>query len=76
MIGPASVVAPVTPDDSGDLPGGVARGLYVGVGGTLSLVDASGAAFELISGDAQYHPIRIRAVRASGTTASSVLALY
>jgi hypothetical protein len=76
QTGPAYRVAAVTPDDAADLPGGPARSLFVGVGGVVALVDGEGNAVELVSADSQYHPIYVSRVRAAGTTAGSILALY
>lgn len=74
--GPAMALCPVAPDDTADLPGGPCRGLYVGVAGTLRLLDCAGHTVDLISGEAQYHPVRVQRVLATGTTATSVIALY
>lgn len=74
--GPASRIAPVVPNDAADLPEGLTRGLFVGSAGSVSIIDETGAVAELLSGDSQYHPLRVRRVRASGTTAVAILALY
>lgn len=76
---PAMEAVAVTPNDDEDLPRGPTRALYVGRGtGNLDVacVDISGGEFVLNSLDCQYHPIRVRRIKATGTTAPSVLALY
>lgn len=74
--GPARFLLPVVPDDAANLPNGGARSLYVAGAGTLSVVDAAGTVVEIVSGAAQYHPIRVVRVRATGTTATGIVALY
>jgi hypothetical protein len=74
--GPAGRMAQVTPSDTGDLPDGVTRGLYVSGAGVLRVDDLSGATVEFVSSASQYHPLRVRRVRAEGTTATGILALY
>lgn len=69
-------VRPVTPDDAADLPAGVTRALYVGEAGDVVAVDAQGNAFTLASGAAQYHPLRVSRILATGTSAAAILALY
>ena len=76
LVSPASSGAGVTPSDSGELPQ-VSRALYVAQGGDLALELASGAQVTLggvPSGTVL--PVRARRVRASGTTASGVVALW
>jgi hypothetical protein len=75
-VGPADRFAPVTPSDVADLPDGLTRGLFVGVAGTFAAVDLYGNEVVFASAEAQYHPIRVRRIRATGTTASSIIALY
>jgi len=74
--GPAGRVEPVTPSDAADLPQGPARSFYVTGAGVVMFHDHLGQARELVSGDNQYHPLRIRRVLATGTTATGILALY
>jgi hypothetical protein len=75
-IGPATAMTPVTPDDDNDLLQGVTRSIFVSGGGQLSVFDAHGQSVTLVSGDAQYHPIAVRRVCATGTTATGIIALY
>jgi hypothetical protein len=74
--GPVERIYPVTPDDAADLPDGVSRSLFVGGAGAVAIVDRYGNEATLISGPSQYHPIRVRRVRAAGTTATDIIALY
>jgi hypothetical protein len=74
--GSAYTLRAVTPDDAADLPDGMARGLFVGAAGDVVLLDASGAAATLTSNAAQYHPIYVSRVLATGTTAGGIVALY
>lgn len=66
----------VTPDDGSDLPA-LPRALYVGSGGDLSVVLADGGTltFAGVPGGALL-PLRAARVRASGTTAGAILALW
>jgi hypothetical protein len=75
-VGPAEKFAAVTPSDTADLPGGLTRGVFVGGSGAFVAVDLLGNATTFQSGDAQYHPLRVMRVRATGTTATSIVALY
>ncbi|SEA64351.1 spike base protein, RCAP_Rcc01079 family [Rubrimonas cliftonensis] len=72
---PARRFVSVTPNDAADLPGGATRAVFVGGAGLLAVVGAGGGEVELLSGDAQYHPIEIVRVL-SRTTATGVIALY
>lgn len=63
----------VTPSDAVDLPSGASCGLWVSVGGTLS-VDTGGGNVSLGTVPVGYIPLSVTRVRATGTTAT-VLAL-
>lgn len=76
LAGPAEKLAAVAPDDGADLPGGLTRGVFVGKGGDFVVTDAHGATMTFSSGDAQYHPLRVVRIHATGTTASGIVALY
>jgi hypothetical protein len=76
QLGSAMAVVAVTPSDDADLPRGDARSLYVGVAGELSFVDQSGAVVTIPSADMQYHPLSVKRVLQSGTTADRIFALY
>ena len=74
--GPANRIVPVVPSDAADLPEGLTRALFVGVGGVVSVVDDHGNVVQIVSADSQYHPLRVRRVRITGSTATGILALY
>jgi hypothetical protein len=59
-----------------DLARGVSRSLFVGGAGTITVRGADGSEATFNSGAAQYHPIRVARVLATGTTASEIIALY
>ncbi len=74
---PARAAAAVTPNDDTDLAGGC-RGLYVGTGGDLALIlaeDSAAVTFKnAISGTVL--PLCVKRVKATGTTATDIVALY
>ena len=75
---PAWDAVAVTPNDSADLARVATRALYIGGGdGTLSVVMSSGntVAFTGI-GAGTILPIRVDRVRATGTGATDIVALY
>lgn len=72
---PASHAEAVTPSDSVDLTY-VSRGLWVGVGGNLSVVMASGATVTFAGiASGTLLPIRVSRVRSTSTTATTILSL-
>jgi hypothetical protein len=75
-ISPARGGAQVTPSDTASLSQ-VSRALYVGQGGDLAVTMADGdtVLFTAVPGGALL-PIRASAVAASGTSASSIVALW
>jgi hypothetical protein len=42
----------------------------------VAIVDAQGGEAVIVSGPHQYHPVFVRRVKAQGTTALGILALY
>jgi hypothetical protein len=76
QTGPANTLKPVVPADDADLPDGLARSLYVAGAGTLVVRDSQGNQVMLVSGSGQYHPIRVKRVLATNTTANGIIALY
>lgn len=71
---PAGAAAAVTPSNTTVLP--ETRGLYVGGTGDVAVVMRSGDAVTFRSVQAgTLIPIRVRQVRATGTTASGIVAL-
>lgn len=73
-------VQAVTPADGADLPGGVARGFTVTVAGTITFVPAAQAVaatsvqMTVLSG--VLYNIRVSRIKATGTAATGILALY
>jgi hypothetical protein len=67
----------VTPNDGADLPGGPCRGLLLSADANVSVifVEGDGAAITLplVKG---YNPVKLRRVRATGTGAVNIFALY
>lgn len=76
LTGPADDAEVITPDASAELIS-VTRAVWVGGAGTLAVVMANGQAVTF-SGIAAgtLLPIRVRAVRVTGTTATLILGLY
>lgn len=73
---PAMTAAAVTPNDSNDLAV-TARALYVGGAGDLSLVlvgDTAAVTFAAVPAGSVL-PLRVKRVRATGTTATAIVAL-
>lgn len=72
---PATHGFPIVPNDSTDLQE-ITRAIYVGAPGTVVLVLLSGAELTLAGIAAgTILPLRVRRVKATGTTASSVIGL-
>ena len=77
----SGAVRAITPNDSTDLPLGVCRGIYVGVTGDISIDDLSGEAagesvvFVGVIGGTVL-PVQTARVNATGTDATSLVALY
>jgi len=74
---PASNAFAVTPNDSADLTH-AARGLYVGASGDVKVDLVGGDTAVTLVGLAAgvVHPIRVKRVYSTDTTATSIVALY
>lgn len=72
--GPATTAAAVTPSDSTDLAS-ASRALFVGTGGNLKVTMASGAVVTFEGVGAGWHPLQVRRVWATGTTATKIVAV-
>jgi hypothetical protein len=73
---PAVYAVAVTPHATNALAE-VPQALYVGVGGDLTVRMLGGTADIVVKAAANgYHPLRVTHVRATGTTATDILALY
>lgn len=75
ISGPARNAAAVTPNDSTDLASSC-RALYVGTGGTVSVVMGGGQTVSFTAPDGSVLPIIASRVNATGTTASGIVALW
>lgn len=74
---PAMEAAAVTPSDSADLPNGICRALYVGGAGDLVVDTANNTSITFTGAVAgSILPLNVKRVRATGTTATSIVALY
>jgi len=72
----SGAIREVTPDDGTDLTLGACRALFVGGdGGDVSIVDLTGETVVLV-GAVGVVPVQTARVNATGTTATSILALY
>jgi hypothetical protein len=75
MSYPAEHAEAVTPSDSTDLAV-VSRALYVGSGGNVAVVMASGAAVTFVGlATGSILPVRVSRVKSTATTASSILSI-
>lgn len=75
---PARGLRAVTPSDGADLPDGPCRSLYVGAAGNVSVIaadDTSPVTFVGVPAGVTL-PVRAKRVRATGTTAGSLIAYY
>lgn len=69
--------ASVTTSDTTDLPGGTCRGLYVGVSGHVAVVTECGDSVTLQNVVAGLiHSIKLKRIRATGTTATGIVVCY
>lgn len=76
LSSPAKYAAAVTPDDSNDLPNASKR-LWVGGAGNVALVTVGGSAVTYVGVPAgTYLPVRAAQVKATGTTATDIIAEY
>ncbi len=74
---PAGGAVAITPHDTNELAN-LARGIYCGVGGDVTVVMAdSGTAvlFKNLAGGI-IHPIRARIIKSTGTAATNIVAVY
>lgn len=74
---PASSAVAVTPHDTNELTV-YSRGLYVGVSGNVAVIPVNGSSAVTFVGLAAgiIHPIRAKVVLSTGTTATSIVAVY
>ena len=72
---PAWTAAAITPNDGADIGNAPCRGLWVGVTGDVSVVMAGGGSVTFV-GVQGLLPVRVDRVNATGTTATSIVALF
>lgn len=77
LVAPATRTAAVTPHDSNPLTD-IPKALFVGTGGNLTMRGVNGSADQVWKNvpDGAILPFRARYVRATGTSAADILALY
>lgn len=75
---PATYALAVTPHATNALTNGAAKALYVGTGGDITMQGVDGSADQLWKAvpTGTILPFRALYVRATGTTATDILALY
>jgi hypothetical protein len=73
--GPYRNAAAITPSDTTDLPQTTLK-LYVGVAGDVAVIMANGAAVTFHAMPVGMHAIQIARVKATGTTATNLIALW
>jgi hypothetical protein len=75
---PATKLVAVTPHDDNDLAGGICRALWVGGAGNVAVIaadDTDPVTIVAVSAGREL-PISVKRVRATNTTATSIVALY
>ena len=73
----ATVCLAVTPSDSTDLTYSTCRAIYVGGDGNISIVDGAGTTVVCTGLTAgSILPVQTARINATGTTATSIIALY
>lgn len=66
----------MTPHDDNDLTLGACKGIWIGVGGTVSLIAAGDTDAVQFTVAAGLLPVRAKRVKSTGTTATGIVALY
>lgn len=74
--GPAQNAIAIIPADGADFTFGQCRSIYVGVSGDITLDTPNQTAVLIKSAPVGYHPIAAVRIRATGTTATNIVALY
>lgn len=74
---PSGDLVAVTPHDTNALASGVTRGLYVGGSGNIAVTTQNGQSVTLVGVAAGIIlPVRVTHVKATNTTATSIVAVY
>jgi len=74
VTGPLNRGAAVSPNDSTDLPN-VSRALWVGTSGAITVTMISGVDLTLVNAQGLI-PLRVSRVKATGTDATNIVALW
>lgn len=73
----AEQASSVVPSDSADLSSGMTRGLYIGGSGDVKVDMADGSTVTFVGLAAGViHPLRVKRIYTSGTTATNIIAVY
>lgn len=67
---------PVTPNDDVDLPLGVTRALLVGTSADVAVVYENGMEDTVFLAAGIFHPMQVKQVKATGTSATNIRAGY
>lgn len=75
---PAVSLRAVTPHATDNLPNGICKALYVGVGGNVEVLAEDDTVSVVMKNypDGGWIIVRAKAVRSAGTTATDIVALY
>lgn len=74
---PTGHAAAVTTNNGADLPGGPCRSIYVGVSGDVKVdMAGSGTGITYKAMPVGWHPIKVKKIYATGTTATDIIAVY
>lgn len=76
-VGSATGAVAVTTSDSTDLARGATKALYIGGAGNVAVITSGGdtITFTAIT-VGSFHPISVKRVLATGTTATNIVAVY
>jgi len=73
---PMTGIVAVTPHDTNALTDGTCRALWIGVAGTITIVDADGNTAGAITVPVGLFPVQCNIVKATGTTSTEIWAIY
>jgi hypothetical protein len=74
---PGRMLEAITPHNSTNFTNGTCRAIYVGVGGTMTIVTPDGSPVQLVGTvTGSIIPVQAIRVNSTGTAASSLVAIY
>lgn len=76
MTWPITSVKSVTPSDTVDLVDGATRGILVTAAGNVAVITKDGDEVTLPVTEKIFYPVSVGRIKATGTTATGILALY